>query len=648
MLHRLNTSLVTEHPKSEDRRPRNPSSGSSSSTIIPENQQLPIDAVHETVKSDSIGEDFTIIKSARSPDSNHRSLETNNHLHSWRDANRRSKTDRSQGKELPDWLSHTFASLEPDNPLRGLAFSENTSSTCCGSILPNTETTAVPCLNETYSDSVFTFTPPSQVALTADAVTISPLHTELVACEIEREGTMSNLRIDDLEDDYHLTIDDFTRRDAQSKLREFAPFAEPGPFAQKSVHFLTPVRSSPLAIAAQRSQIASDLCSTSQPERDSSVYNPFSTPGPASSFSLPFLEHEAVGVEFAQDDFSDSLTLADQSIDEDADLGFTPVDENIATSTQPFVSNSETLQELLSNPGPSILDASVQNMDSLPKYSLTSDFSVVNPNDRQILPDEQQEESEKMMRFISGEHDRMAKSVHALVVTPGPSSVKRKITFRQSTQKPAFGLDVEQSTNTDDVDDIFIPSEFPYISPCTIDGGADLLDITELSSSSSMCYNRMRNPKNESSLFSSSVARATQDVPQEEFGPHCMHFNDALQRIPSTYHDTGGSTLTTPPNDLSLQAEHPRQSTRNQDSVLYSSTAGLRILTSKPLESHRAFSRCSDIYLSPISKSEDTKYRSTKTGVLEKAKDDGEAMEEGIWNISPFQLSDDSIEEWEA
>ncbi|KAL5528257.1 hypothetical protein ACEPAF_7393 [Sanghuangporus sanghuang] len=478
MLHRLNTSLVAEHSKSGDKRPRNPSSGSSSSTIVPENLQSPLDAVHKTVKSDSLGENFAIIKPARSPDRNHRDLLTSNHSHSWRDANRRSKTDQSQGKELPDWLSHTFASLEPDHPLRGLAFSGNVSSACCGSILPNIETTAALYPNETYNDSVFTFTPPSQVALTADAGGISALNTESAAWQTERDGMMSGLRTDELDNDCHLTIDDFANGDAQSKLREFTPFAEPGPFAQKSVHFLAPVHRSPLAKAAPRSQFAANLCVTNQLERDSSVYNPFSTPGPA-SFSLPFFEHEAGGVKAAQDDFSDSLTLADQSIDEVADFVSALVDESTATSTQSFVSNSENLQEkLLSNPGPTNLDASDQTIDSPPRYSLTPDFSVVNLRDRQILPDERQEESQKMMRFISREHDSMAKPLHAPVVTPDPSTIERKIPFGQNVQKGAFRLDVGQSTNLDDVGDIS-PSRVLSITPCAIEGGAGLLDITE-------------------------------------------------------------------------------------------------------------------------------------------------------------------------
>ncbi|KAL5485036.1 hypothetical protein ACEPAI_7678 [Sanghuangporus weigelae] len=646
MLHRLNTSLVTEHPKPGDRRPRNPSSGSSSSTIIPENLQLPIDAVHKTFKSDSVGEDFAIIKPARSPDRDRRGLETNNQ---WRDANRRSKADQSQGKELPDWLSHTFASLEPDHPLRGLAFSGNASSTCCGNILPNTETTAALYLNETYNDSVFTFTPPSQVALTADAGAICALHTESAAGETERDDMMSGLRTDGLDNDYHLTIDEFTNGDARSKLREFTPFAEPGPFAQKSVHFLTPVHSSPLAIATPRSHVASNLCGTNQLERDSSVYNPFSTPGPASSFSLPFFEHQAVGVEIAQDDSSDSLTLADQSIDEVADLVFTLVDESTATSTQSFVSNSENLREkLLSNPGPTILDASVQSIDSPPRHSLTPDFSVVNLKDRQKLPDERQEESQKMMRFISREHDRMAKPLHVPVVTPDPSTIERKISFGQNAQKGAFGLDMEQSMNPDVMGDIFISSKIPSITPCAIEDSADLLDITELSSSSSIYYKRLRSFKNESSLFRGSVAGETRDVSQEEFGPHHMQFKVIPPRIPATSHDTGGFLPTTPPNRLSLQAEHPGQSLRNQDSMFHSSTAGLEILTTKPSKPHHAFAYCSDICLSPIFKSEDTEYPCTKTAVLDKAKGHGKTMHKGIWNINPSQLSDDSIKEWEA
>ncbi|KAL5507102.1 hypothetical protein ACEPAH_6558 [Sanghuangporus vaninii] len=638
MLHRLNTSLVAEHPKSGDRRPRNPSSGSSSSTVVPENSQSPLDAVHKTVKSDSLGENFAIIKPTRSPDRNHRDLSPNNHLHSWRDVNRRSKTDQSQGKELPDWLSHTFASLEPDHPLRGLAFSGNASSVCCGGILPNTESTAVLYPNETYNDSVFTFTPPSQVALTTDTGATSASNTESAACETER-------RTDELANDYHLTIDDFANGDAQSKLREFTPFAEPGPFAQKSVHFLTPACSSPLAKATPHSQVASNLCGTNQPERDSSVYNPFSTPGPASSFSLPFFE-QVVGVETAQDDFSDSLTLADQSIDEVADLVFALVDESTATTTQSFVSNSENLK--LSNPSSTILDVSVQNIDSPPRYSLTPNFSVVNLKDRQILPDKRQEESQKMMRFISREHDRMAKPLHAPIVTSDPSTIDRKITFGQNVQKGAFRLDVGQSTNSDDVDDIFTPSKALSITPCAIEGGADLLDMTELSSSSSIYYERPCSRKNESSLFSGSVTRTTRDASQEGFGPSPMYSKVIPPHIPATFRDTGGSMPTTPPNCLSLQAEHPGQSLRNQDSTFHSSNTGLKILTTKPSKLHHVFAYRSDICFSPISESEDTEYPCTKTAVLEKVKGDGRTMHKGICNISPSQLSDDSIEEWEA
>ena len=94
MLHHLNTSLIEDPSQLPGRRPRNPSSCSSSSTIVPETAQALIESIHKTVKSDNVGENFAVIKPCRSPNKTHTGFFTNNNLPSWKNSDNKSRKDQ--------------------------------------------------------------------------------------------------------------------------------------------------------------------------------------------------------------------------------------------------------------------------------------------------------------------------------------------------------------------------------------------------------------------------------------------------------------------------------------------------------------------------------------------------------------------------
>lgn len=85
MLLRAETSYVGIAGSSAEKRGRALSNSSSSSIFSNEVPRTPIDAIHNAVKRDNLGDGFSVIKMHSSPDRGRPTLFSNN-LPSWRDA----------------------------------------------------------------------------------------------------------------------------------------------------------------------------------------------------------------------------------------------------------------------------------------------------------------------------------------------------------------------------------------------------------------------------------------------------------------------------------------------------------------------------------------------------------------------------------
>lgn len=160
---------------------------------------------------------------------------------------------QSAQRELPVWLYHTFVTLDSGHPLKELVAHEKHTPDHYAMNQPRTEilhvseeesTTAVPA-----NDDIFAYTPPVADTLLAED-------------EQAMEALINNVPYTSLP-----TIADDEAPEERRASLELTSMDQP---AQKSVHFLTPIRPSPISIS----------------ESEAAGFNPFRTPGPASRFSI--------------------------------------------------------------------------------------------------------------------------------------------------------------------------------------------------------------------------------------------------------------------------------------------------------------------------------------------------------------------------
>lgn len=219
-----------------------------------------------------------------------------------------------------------------------------------------------------------------------------------------------------------LADDDGVYQDPQANTEEFQPFAQPGPFAQKNVHFLTPTQSSPLSLSYSNfapSRNHSILSTASHPRSDNyaTIYTPFATPGPTSYIPSTPPIHASTSIN-NQISSSDSLTVANDMGAEEDVFSHSVYENDSAVSALSF--NSNTIDNDLdltpfSTPGPTFCAPPISYFNSPTEDPSFSDpaepaYDDIELEIENMLSDGPQTdlESQKAMRFVAREYFEMA------------------------------------------------------------------------------------------------------------------------------------------------------------------------------------------------------------------------------------------------
>ncbi|KLO05004.1 hypothetical protein SCHPADRAFT_896608 [Schizopora paradoxa] len=267
MLHRANTSYATMQAlASQGKRARTISNGSSSSTSY-EVPRTPVDDVHDAVVSQQgrIGQGFRLIKLDPSSSEQHpqafEDVFTDSGLPSWKKLRKgqddsRKDVNETNANPLPSWLSSTFSKLSSNHPLRSLVEADSANSSLvenANNLATNRLEYAPTRVHIPEEESIFAFRPPSAVP--------QPTAHDL--------GTLEEHKVPDAHP--------FVQDDPQ-------PFSAPGPvyqadaysldFSNAHVRHSTPRGPPPYVPRARPT------------DNHPQTPKPFSTPGPAASFTV--------------------------------------------------------------------------------------------------------------------------------------------------------------------------------------------------------------------------------------------------------------------------------------------------------------------------------------------------------------------------
>ncbi|EJD03296.1 uncharacterized protein FOMMEDRAFT_156683 [Fomitiporia mediterranea MF3/22] len=693
MLLRLNTSFIGEFSTSITKRPRNPSVVSAASTLSTEPPQTPIDVIHNTVRSNNLGDGFTIIRTNDSKKRNRPDFLTNKDLPSWTDSGRLEESEKEpRPRELPEWLSQTFSTLEPDHPLHALAlpihssFTEDETTSYVFEDAPASQKASRP--EEVHNGTIFAFLPPDVSVVQDHLRSVSPAEERLPKSLLFAEypnyaarEQATSLHAYKGRADLELTPDDVLFDSTMNLAAgNFVPFAEPGPFVQKTVHFLTPDRGS--NHSSRHSLHYSGSPSLNRAEQHQARYKPFSTPGPTSFFPFTNSSYSV----------SDSSTPADYALtDGKYNIADGTNEEDATFSVLSFTSSAGNYpEEPFSTPGPALYASPLQYFDTPDKDRLppllheqsndgmelelgqlfsneqqsqalaVEDPLIPNPDMQlnnieleigQLASDEDQIQAQKMIRFIEREHSEMLKGMR----TPPAGS---KIDLAQGDTSQEITLDAVETLNNSSNSGSREKNSQNFLQHAA-KSGAQVAPIEVFSSPPYIRFKPAHSSRSRKTV-------TTKDDQAIEASPDLR-----LDRLPSPVHiairtdlHSASAMPRTPPRPK-LQNVDPRnvmevnKVTQAPESTLVKErlhekpkapTSNTKPEPRKPRKPRRAFAPVRGVYLSPIrdAESEEECTMGADTSRSSEKLNGNKDEDEAIWNINPSQISDDSIEDWET